>query len=130
MAVLNHQIVSAPEHVPFPRLTFAEAQELYFQRTGIDERHEPDLSPAAERELCAYAREKFGTDFMFVTDWKTSKRPFYSFPKEDDPQLTNTFDLLCAGTEITSGGQRRHTYESMVEGIRLKGMTLKVSPIT
>ncbi len=128
LAVLNHQIVSAPEHVPFPRLTFAEAQELYFQRTGIDERHEPDLSPAAERELCAYAREKFGTDFMFVTDWKTSKRPFYSFPKEGDPQLTNTFDLLCAGTEITSGGQRRHTYESMVEGIRLKEMTPESFP--
>ncbi len=122
LAVLNHQIVSAPEDVSFPRLTFAEAQELYFQRTGIDERHEPDLSPAAERDLCAYAREKFGTDFMFVTDWMTSKRPFYSFPKEGAPQLTNTFDLLCAGTEITSGGQRRHTFESMVEGIRLKGM--------
>src|SRR5262249_37444638 len=51
-----------------------------------------------------------------------SKRPFYSYPSEQDPNLTNTFDLLCAGTEITSGGQRRHTYDSMVEGIRLKGM--------
>src|SRR6185503_528463 len=48
--------------------------------------------------------------------------PFYAFPKEDDPLLTNTFDLLCAGTEITSGGQRRHLLESMEEGIRSKGM--------
>lgn len=45
-----------------------------------------------------------------------------SFPNEDNPELTNTFDLLCAGTEITSGGQRRHTYESMLNGIRSKGM--------
>jgi nondiscriminating aspartyl-tRNA synthetase len=119
---LNHQIIKAPENVPFPRLTFAEAQELYFKRTGVDERSEPDLSPAAERELCAWSAEKFGTDLVFVTDWKTSKRPFYSYPKDDNPDLTNTFDLLCAGTEITSGGQRRHTYESMIEGIRLKGM--------
>jgi len=119
---LGGSIVSAPLDVPFPRLTFQEAQQLYFERTGIDERQEPDLSPAAERELCAWASETVGTDLVFVTDWKTSKRPFYSFPKENNPELTNTFDLLCAGTEITSGGQRRHTYESMVDGILLKKM--------
>jgi nondiscriminating aspartyl-tRNA synthetase len=122
IALLGNKIIKAPENVPFPRLTFAEAQEIYFQRTGIDERHEPDLSPAAERELCRYASEKFGTDLMFVVDWKTEKRPFYAYPMENQPELTNTFDLLCAGTEITSGGQRRHTYDSMVEGIKSKGM--------
>jgi nondiscriminating aspartyl-tRNA synthetase len=122
IATLDNQIVAAPESVPFPRLTFAEAQELYYKRTGIDERSEPDLSPAAERELCAYAREEFGTDLIFITDWKTSKRPFYAFPNAENPELTNTFDLLCAGTEITSGGQRRHSYDSMVEGILAKGM--------
>lgn len=115
-------IIQAPEHVPFPRLTFKEAQELYYQRTGVDERHEPDLSPAAERDLCRYARETYGTDLIFIIDWKTAKRPFYAFPKEEDPELTNTFDLLCAGTEITSGGQRRHTYQSMLEGIQSKQM--------
>lgn len=119
---IGHPIVKAPKEVPFPRLTFAEAQELYFQRTGIDERQEPDLSPAAERELCAWAAEKHGTDLVFVIDWKTSKRPFYAAPNESDPELTNTFDLLCAGTEITSGGQRRHTHEAMIEGILMKGM--------
>lgn len=119
---LGGKIVKAPENVPFPRLTFAEAQELYYQRTGIDERNEPDLSPAAERELCRYAQETFQTDLVFIIDWLTVKRPFYAFPTEGQPELTNTFDLLCAGTEITSGGQRRHTYESMLEGIKLKGM--------
>jgi nondiscriminating aspartyl-tRNA synthetase len=122
IAILGNRLIKAPLDVPFPRLTFAEAQEIYYQRTGVDERHEPDLSPAAERELCQYASEKFGTDLIFVTDWKTSKRPFYSYPKDDNLDLTNTFDLICAGTEITSGGQRRHTYESMVEGIKSKGM--------
>lgn len=119
---LGGNIINAPENIPFPRLTFAEAQELYFQRTGIDERKEPDLSPAAERELCQYALQEYGTDLIFVTDWKTSKRPFYSYPTDGSPDLTNTFDLLCAGTEITSGGQRRHTYDSMVEGILSKDM--------
>ena len=119
---LKGSIVQAPEEVSFPRLTFAEAQQLYFERTGKDERQEPDLSPAAERELCAWAFETKGTDLVFITDWYASKRPFYAFPNEKNPELTNTFDLLCAGTEITSGGQRRHTYESMLEGIRSKEM--------
>ncbi|MFA6916706.1 MAG: aspartate--tRNA(Asn) ligase [Parachlamydiales bacterium] len=122
IAVLGNTLIDAPEDIPFPRITFQEAQEIYFQRTGIDEREEPDLSPASERELCAYAKEKFGTDLIFIIDWKTSKRPFYAFPKEDNAELSNTFDLLCAGAEITSGGQRRHTYPSMVEGILSKGM--------
>ena len=120
--ILNDVIIKAPQDVAFPRLTFKEAQEIYFERTGIDEREEDDLSPAAEKELCQYALEKHGTDLVFITDWKTSKRPFYSYPKDENPELTNTFDLICAGTEITSGGQRRHTHESMLEGIRLKDM--------
>ena len=120
--ILGGDIVLAPQDVAFPRVTFAEAQEIYFKRTGIDERHEPDLSPAAERELCKYARETVGTDLIFVIDWLTTKRPFYAYPMEDKPELSNTFDLLCGGSEITSGGQRRHTYSSMVEGIKSKGM--------
>ena len=120
--VLGGNIIKAPTDIPFPRLTFAEAQEIYFKRTGIDERNEPDLSPASEKELCRYAREEYGTDLIFITDWLTSKRPFYAYPTDGNPVLSNTFDLLCAGTEITSGGQRRHTYSSMVEGILSKGM--------
>lgn len=122
LAVLGNPLVKAPENVPFPRMTFAEALELYFKRTGVDERQELDLSPAAERELCKYAIEECGTDFIFVTDWKTAKRPFYAYPNPKNRELSNTFDLLCAGTEITSGGQRRHTFASMVEGILSKGM--------
>lgn len=120
--ILGGSLIKAPQDVAIPRLTFKEAQQIYFERSGVDERHEPDLSPAAEKELCRYALEDFGTDLIFITDWKLSKRPFYSFPTEQDPELTNTFDLLCAGTEITSGGQRRHQYQSMVEGIEAKGM--------
>lgn len=122
LEALGNPLIRCPADARFPRITFKEAQEIYFQRTGVDERTEPDLSPAAERELCAWAHETAGTDLIFVTDWKTEKRPFYSFPNEENPALTNTFDLLCAGMEITSGGQRRHTYESMLEGIRMKGM--------
>lgn len=128
LQTLQAPLLDIPLSVPFPRLTFQEAQNLYFERTHIDERGEPDLSPAAERELCAWAKQVHGTCCVFVTDWKTEKRPFYAYPQEDNPKLTNTFDLLCNGTEITSGGQRRHTYASMVEGIEAKGMRIEDFP--
>src|SRR3989344_621848 len=122
LALFEHPLIVAPKEIPFPRLTFQEAQEHYFRRTGIDERKEPDLSPAAERELSSWALENHGTEFVFVTDWKKTKRPFYAYPNEENPELTNTYDLISGGVEITSGGQRRHTYQSMVDGIREKGM--------
>jgi nondiscriminating aspartyl-tRNA synthetase len=122
LKLLGGYLIKAPADVAFPRVTFTEAQEIFFSRTGIDERAEPDLSPAAEKELCAYALEKFGTDCIFILDWKTSKRPFYAYPNDEKPEISNTFDLLCGGSEITSGGQRRHTYKSMVEGIESKDM--------
>lgn len=125
IATLGGKIIKAPENIPIPRLTFAQAQEIFFQQTGIDERNEPDLSPAAERELCRYAEKEHGTDLIFIIDWKTEKRPFYAYPNDENPLISNTFDLLCAGTEITSGGQRRHTYASMLEGLEMKGMDYK-----
>jgi len=122
LEILGGYIIKAPPDVAFPRVSFDEAQEIFFARTGMDERAEPDLSPAAERELCAYALEKAGTDCIFILDWKTEKRPFYAYPDDKNPEISSTFDLLCGGSEITSGGQRRHTYGSMVEGILSKGM--------
>lgn len=122
LATLERELALCPQEVPFPRITFEQAQELIFKRTGADERAESDLSPSAEKELCRYARQEHGTDFIIITDWKKEKRPFYSYPNEADPTLTNTFDLLCAGSEITSGGQRRHTFDAMVQGIEEKGM--------
>ncbi len=122
LEILETQLARAPDEVAIPRVSFEKAQEIYFKRTGIDERKEPDLSPAAEKELCKYAFEEHGTDLIFITDWKMEKRPFYAYPNKENPALTNTFDLLCAGLEITSGGQRRDTYESMVDGIKMKGM--------
>lgn len=122
LQVLGNPLITAPIDVAIPRVTFAEAQQIYFERTGRDERDEPDLSPAAERELCSWALENHGTELIFVTDWLKSKRPFYAYVNEEQPHLTNTFDLICAGTEITSGGQRRHRYDDMVQGIIEKGM--------
>ncbi|MCA9379692.1 aspartate--tRNA(Asn) ligase [Candidatus Dojkabacteria bacterium] len=122
LKILGVEAALAPEEVSFPRITFKEALELYYKRTGNDERHEIDLSPEAERELCKYAREEFGTDFIFVTHFLRKKTAFYAHPNEVNPEVTNYFDLLCREAEIVSGGQRIHEHDMMEDSLRLKGL--------
>lgn len=122
LKTLGVESALAPEDVSFPRISFKDALELYYKRTGNDERHEIDLSPEAERELCKYAREEFGTDFIFVTHFLRKKTAFYAHPNEENPEVTNYFDLLCREAEIVSGGQRIHEHDMMEESLRLKGL--------
>lgn len=106
----------------FPRVTFKDALQIYFERTGIDERSEIDLSPNAEKELCLYAKEKFGVDYIFVEKFLRIKTAFYAKPNEVDPTVTNYFDLLCRECEIVSGGQRINSYKELVDSLKLKGL--------
>ncbi len=94
-----------------------EAQELIKEKTGADKTREPDLEPEDERWLCEYAKENLGSDFIFITHYPVSKRPFYTYEDENDPGLTKSFDLLYRGVEITTGGQRIHNYEKLVSNI-------------
>jgi nondiscriminating aspartyl-tRNA synthetase len=93
---------------PIPHVHFVDAQQLIFERTGSDERSEPDLSPHGERVLGAWAAEEHSSDFVFVTGYPLVKRPFYTHPDPDRPAYSNSFDLLFRGTELVTGGQRLH----------------------
>jgi len=56
-------------------------------------------------------RNRFGHEFVFVTDYPVSVRPFYHMRHEGDPTLTKSFDLLWKGLEVTTGAQREHRYD-------------------
>lgn len=104
-----------------PRLKMREAQEIIFERTKRDNRHEPDLEPEDEKEICNFAKEKYGSDLVFITHYPAKKRPFYTFEDPDDPEYTLSFDLLCRGLEIVTGGQRINEYEKLVSNIKKWG---------
>jgi nondiscriminating aspartyl-tRNA synthetase len=107
----------------FPRITLQKALEIYRDEAGIDETSEPDLSPAAEKWLSKeWAPKNHGTNFVFVTHYPTSKRPFYTMKSTENPELTESFDLIGNGSEITTGGQRVNLYDMQVERIREKGL--------
>ncbi|MBP9843279.1 MAG: aspartate--tRNA(Asn) ligase, partial [Candidatus Pacebacteria bacterium] len=110
----------APE--AFPVMTLREAQELIKKETGVDKTQEPDLEPEDERFLCEYANKHWQSDFVFVTHFPTSKRPFYTHIDPASPEFTRSFDLLFRGLEMCSGGQRVHSYTELIERIKSKGL--------
>lgn len=100
----------------FPVFTLREAQKIL----GVAE--DPDLEPEHERAICAYAKEKFGSDFVFITKFPTKKRAFYTFADPENPEFSLSFDLLFRGLEINSGSQRIHNYNELIEKMKSRGM--------
>ena len=119
-ALLGAEVPEVPETIPSMKLR--EAQELILKETGKDKREEPDLEPEDERWLCEWAKREKNSDFIFITHYPVSKRPMYTMEDPEDPGFTKSFDLLFRGIEITTGGQRRHEYQNLIDGIRMKGL--------
>ncbi len=82
---------------------------------------EPDLAPADERAIGEWALREHGSEFVFVTGYPMSKRPFYTHPDPSRPSHSNGFDLLFRGLELVTGGQRLHRYEDYVAALRSRG---------
>ncbi|MEI6296171.1 MAG: aspartate--tRNA(Asn) ligase [bacterium] len=118
--LLNATIPNVPENIP--KMTLREAQQLITKETGKDCTNEPDLEPEHERWLCSYAEKEYNSDFIFITNFPTAKRPFYTYRDERDPTYTKGFDLLFRGVEITTGAQRIHDYDSLISSMNEKGL--------
>ncbi len=119
-ALLGSDIPEVPERIPVLKLR--EAQELIKKETGADKTSEPDLEPEDERWLCEWSKREHNSDFVFVTHYPVGKRPMYTMEDPEDIGFTKSFDLLFRGIEITTGGQRRHKYENLIDGIKMKGL--------
>lgn len=107
--------------LPFPRMTLKDVyQELedrydYF----VDDFEKGDLTTEAEKLVYKLAEEKFGSEFLFVTDYSVKKRPFYHMRKDGIPQ---GYDLIWRGVEITTGAQREHRYDILCKQAEEKGL--------
>lgn len=119
-ALLGATIPEVPAEIP--KMTLREAQALITKETGKDCTKEPDLEPEHERWLCTYAKEKLNSEFIFIMNFPTAKRPFYTYRDEKDPTYTKGFDLLFRGVEITTGAQRIHSYDDLVASMKEKNL--------
>jgi len=107
--------------VPFPRITMKEAIKLLKGKGVVQE---VDLDALGEKKICEIVKEKYSHDFVFITEYPYSKRPFYHM-KQSDKTLTKSFDLIWKGLEITTGAQREHRLEILKEQALEKGLTLE-----
>lgn len=105
-----------------PRLSLTEAQKIIEKRTSRKVLGEKDLSPEDEIEICKWALEEKGSDFVTITHFPTKKRAFYTMPDENDPEFSLSFDILFRGLEICSGSQRINRYDDLVKAIKNRGM--------
>ncbi len=108
--------------LPFPRIPLAEARQIVADGGYEIPRTDGDLDPEGERRLSAWVKANHGHDFVFVTDYATGIRPFYHMRREGDGSITNSYDLLYNGTEISTGAQREHRVDVLVEQAREKGI--------
>lgn len=113
--------IAVPEN-PFPRIPLLEAREIVQSRGHKFERNDLDMDPEGEREIGRWALEEHGSEFVFLTDYPMSIRPFYHMKHEDDPALTKSYDLIWNGVEISTGAQREHRIDVLTEQIGEKGM--------
>jgi len=111
LALFNATLPRLSDSIPVIKLR--EAQQIIFERTGRDVRHEKDLAPEDEREICLWAQEKHGSELIFVSHFLTKKKPFYVYPDPQDPGYGFSVDLLGRGVEWSSGGQRLHDYSEI-----------------
>lgn len=107
--------------LPFPRIKladlYAELKAMYGFEVPAEEMN--DLTTEAERLCKKFAMDKYGHEFLFVTDYPKDKRAFYHMRKDGIPQ---GYDLIWNGVEITTGAQREHRYDILKAQAQEKGL--------
>ena len=119
---LSMLAVSLPDASKIPSVRFDKAKRLVSEKYNRNIRSPYDLEPEEEMLIGRYFKEEYGSDFVFVTHYPSKKRPFYAMDDPKDKRYTLSFDLLLCGLEITTGGQRIHSYEEQVKKMKDRGM--------
>jgi nondiscriminating aspartyl-tRNA synthetase len=116
---LFKQSLPVPEEIP--RIPIREACAI-LQKEFNKRSKGYDLDPEGEKLICEWAKEKHGTELLFLTEYPLSKRPVYTMPLQNNPEFTRSFDLLFRGLEITTGGQRIHDYQMLIDAFEARGL--------
>lgn len=107
---------------PFPKMKLKDLYQELHDRYNFDipTQDVGDMNAEAEKLTYRLAQDKFGSEFMFITDYAATKRPFYHMRDKDG--ILQGYDLIWRGTEITSGAQREHRYDELIKNALEKGL--------
>jgi nondiscriminating aspartyl-tRNA synthetase len=104
----------------WPRITFSDAKKIIKDKYNYVGENPFDFERKEEELMWKYAKEEYNSDFVFITKYPYAGRPFYHMLDEEG--LTNSFDLIFKGIEITTGAQREHRHDILVKQIKEKGI--------
>jgi aspartyl-tRNA synthetase len=107
--------VKVPE-LPFKRLKYDEVLEE-LKRDGIETPWGEDIPTEAFRSF-----GKAHPHFYFITDWPTKAKAFYIKPRDDNPEISEGFDLMWRWIELVSGGTRIASKELLIRRLKEKGL--------
>jgi aspartyl-tRNA synthetase len=104
---------------PFEKITYSQA---------LEELKEKDVKLEFGDDLLDSHLRILGENhpsFYFLTDWPIKLKPFYITEKQDNVELSESFDLQYGYLELSSGGSRLHNPEKIKS--RLKEQNLDPS---
>ena len=107
---------------PFPRIDLKDLYKELHDRYGYEIPKEDvgDMNNETESLISKFAVEVYGSEFIFVTGFSKTKRPFYH--RRDENGEPMGYDLIWRGTEITSGSLREHRYDVLRKQADEKGL--------
>ena len=106
---------------PFPRIKLEELYNELEKEYGFKMNYEDvgDMNSESEKLASKYVIEKYGHEFVFITDFSAKKRAFYHKRKNGIPQGA---DLIWKGCETTTLALRENNYETLCEQAKEKGL--------
>jgi len=115
MKFFKLDVPKVPKRIPMIKLK--DVKKIIGEKYNYKISDDTDIDPQGERLAGEYAKEKYNSDFIFLTHYPKNFRPFYTMPSKDGVE-TEGFDLLFKGLEIATGSQRIHQYKDLVESIK------------
>ena len=112
--------------MPFPRIKLKDLYNELEARYGykVSDDAKGDLTTDAEHLCAKFSMEKYGSEFLFVTDYDAKERAFYHM--RDERGVPMGYDLIWRGCEITTGAVREHRYEVLKKQADEKGLAKDV----
>jgi aspartyl-tRNA synthetase len=114
LATLEHRI-KIPE-IPFKRFTYSQILED-LKGEDVEIPWGEDIPTPAFRKI-----GKIHPHFYFIVDWPTKSKAFYIKPRDENPEISEGFDLMWRWVELVSGGTRIASKELLMERLKEKSL--------
>ncbi|MEK6973748.1 MAG: aspartate--tRNA(Asn) ligase [Nanoarchaeota archaeon] len=112
--------LKVPE-VPFPELRLSQVYQILAKRGK--EIYGQDLDAEAEKIMHDYVKKKYNSEFYFFNRFPFKIKPFYVMRVDNEQEWARSIDLYYNGVELSSGGQREHRYDILMEQVKEKGIS-------